>query len=184
MDGLEEQFAVNHFGHFLLTNLLMKKLIEAGLSRIIVVSSLVHHLGHIDFENLNFEKSVVDPYQLYCNTKLANILFVKELSRRLKGTQVIVNACHPGLVKTDIIQEVWYWKNVLKPITYPFFAKNVTQGSQTIIHLSLAPKIQFISGKYFSDCRETKHSNKAMDEEVAKRLWSVSEKLTGHKFVV
>ncbi|RWR98492.1 retinol dehydrogenase 14-like protein, partial [Dinothrombium tinctorium] len=162
---LELQFTVNHLGHFLLTNLLLDILKKSAPSRIVVVSSYLHHWGNIDFENLNFEKYTPDPLFTYCKSKLANVLFVKELARRLQGTYVTANALHPGLVKTDI--------NHLQ--------KTAEEGAQTTIFLSVSKRVENVSGKYYVDCREARSSRKAEDVELAKKLWAVSESLTAIK---
>ncbi|KFM75403.1 Retinol dehydrogenase 13, partial [Stegodyphus mimosarum] len=101
-ENLELQFATNHFGPFLLTHLLIHLMKRSAPSRVIVVSSCTHLWATLDLDNLNCEKYVRDPYWIYCSTKLANILFVHELSKRLIGTGVTVNALHPGGVRTSI----------------------------------------------------------------------------------
>ncbi|XP_066875047.1 retinol dehydrogenase 13 isoform X3 [Kogia breviceps] len=101
-DGFEMQLGVNYLGHFLLTNLLLDKLKASAPSRIINLSSLAHVAGHIDFEDLNWEKRKYDTKAAYCQSKLALVLFTKELSRRLQGTGVTVNALHPGVARTEL----------------------------------------------------------------------------------
>uniref|UniRef100_A0AC11B0V2 Retinol dehydrogenase 13 n=1 Tax=Ovis aries TaxID=9940 RepID=A0AC11B0V2_SHEEP len=101
-DGFEMQLGVNYLGHFLLTNLLLDKLKASAPSRIINVSSLAHVAGHIDFEDLNWEKKNYDTKAAYCQSKLAVVLSTKELSRRLQGTGVTVNALHPGVARTEL----------------------------------------------------------------------------------
>ncbi|XP_070306415.1 retinol dehydrogenase 13 isoform X3 [Odocoileus virginianus] len=101
-DGFEMQLGVNYLGHFLLTNLLLDKLKASAPSRIINVSSLAHVAGHIDFEDLNWEKRKYDTKAAYCQSKLAIVLSTKELSRRLQGTGVTVNALHPGVARTEL----------------------------------------------------------------------------------
>nr|KAF6411541.1 retinol dehydrogenase 13 [Rousettus aegyptiacus] len=101
-DGFEIQLGVNHLGHFLLTNLLLDKLKASAPSRIINLSSLAHIAGHIDFDDLNWEKRKYDTKAAYCQSKLAVVLFTKELSRRLQGTGVTVNALHPGVARTEL----------------------------------------------------------------------------------
>ena len=149
------------------------------------MSSLVHHFGHIDFDNLQMERQVLNTFQVYSNTKLANILFVRELNKRIGSSlSVTVNALHPGLVDTDIDQNSWLWKALCRPIVYPLAAKTAVEGAQTAVHLCLSPLLERVSGKYFSDCRQTKPSMKAMDDNTAKHLWEVSERLTGQKFII
>uniref|UniRef100_A0AAA9SEN4 Retinol dehydrogenase 13 n=1 Tax=Bos taurus TaxID=9913 RepID=A0AAA9SEN4_BOVIN len=101
-DGFEMQLGVNYLGHFLLTNLLLDKLKASAPSRIINVSSLAHVAGHIDFEDLNWEKRKYDTKAAYCQSKLAVVVSTKELSRRLQGTGVTVNALHPGVARTEL----------------------------------------------------------------------------------
>ncbi|XP_058386262.1 retinol dehydrogenase 13 isoform X3 [Diceros bicornis minor] len=101
-DGFEMQFGVNYMGHFLLTNLLLDKLKASAPSRIINLSSLAHVAGHIDFDDLNWEKRKYDTKAAYCQSKLAIVLFTKELSRQLQGTGVTVNALHPGVARTEL----------------------------------------------------------------------------------
>ncbi|RWS29030.1 retinol dehydrogenase 14-like isoform X1 [Leptotrombidium deliense] len=180
-DSLELQFSSNHLGHFLMTNLLLQLLKKSAPSRIVVVSSYLHHYGNVDFENLSFEKYTPDPLFTYCKSKLANILFVKELTRRLQNTQVTANALHPGLVKTDINKDCpWYTRRVLQPIAFRF-AKTAEEGAQTSIFLSTSNKVQNVSGKYFVDCKEANYSPKADDVELCKKMWSVSKTMTSFK---
>ncbi|XP_011909369.1 PREDICTED: retinol dehydrogenase 13 [Cercocebus atys] len=101
-DGFEMQFGVNHLGHFLLTNLLLDKLKASAPSRIINLSSLAHVAGHIDFDDLNWQTRKYDTKAAYCQSKLAIVLFTKELSRRLQGSGVTVNALHPGVARTEL----------------------------------------------------------------------------------
>ena len=100
-DGFEMQFAVNHLAHFLLTNLLLDRLKEAPSARIVTVSSLMHVLGKINFDDINSEKSY-DPWRAYNQSKLANILFTRSLSRHLAFTNVTANALHPGAIATEL----------------------------------------------------------------------------------
>lgn len=177
-DGIEVQFQSNHLGHFLLTNLLIPLLRRSAPSRIVIVSSCLHVLGHIDFDNLNYQQHTPDPGVTYCMTKLCNVLMAQELSSRLDGTGVTANSCHPGLVKTDINRRTpWYIKRVIQPISY-IWAKNATEGAQTQIYLSVSPELEKVTGKYFSDCRPVEPSFKCSDIDLAKKLWSVSEQLS------
>lgn len=178
-DNLELQFATNHFGPFLLTHLLMDLLKKSAPSRIVVVSSVMHHFATLDFGNLNSEKHVRNPFWVYCSTKLANVLFVRELAKRLKGTGVTANALHPGGVKTGIARNgQWYIKYVIVPVIY-FFLKDCESGAQTSIYLAVSEDVQGTSGEYFVDCESVWTSRSARDEEKARKLWQISEKLTG-----
>ncbi|XP_054710865.1 retinol dehydrogenase 13-like [Uloborus diversus] len=178
-DKLELQFAINHFGHFLLTNLLLDLLKKSAPSRIIVVSSITHLWAKLDLDNLNCEKYVRDPYWIYCSTKLANLLFVRELAKRLDSTNVTVNALHPGGVRTRIARNArWFIKYIIVPIVYPFL-KTAKSGAQTTIHLAVSDEVENISGEYFVDCEKYWTSRSAKDDEKARKLWELSEKLTG-----
>lgn len=101
-DGFDMQFGVNYLGHFLLTNLLLDKLRDSGPSRVINLSSLAHVIGEIDFEDLNWDRKKFDTKKAYCQSKLAVVLFTRELARRLEGTGVTVYALHPGVVATKL----------------------------------------------------------------------------------
>ena len=150
--------------------------------RIIVVSSMLHSIGFIDFENLNFEKKTLDPAWQYAMTKLANILTVKELARKLQKLKVpiTVNSLHPGLVRTSINRNTpWYIKHFMQPILYKLWAKNAFEGAQTTIYLAVSPEVKNVSGLYFSDCKVVKSSDASNDQELATKLWSVSEELCG-----
>ncbi|RUS76525.1 hypothetical protein EGW08_015718 [Elysia chlorotica] len=181
-DGLEMQIGVNHFGHFLLTNLLMDKLKSSSPSRIVIVSSLAHRAGVINFEDLNSEKSY-GRVSAYCQSKLANILHALELTKRLEGTGVTANSLHPGAVDTELGRYLVTGlpKVMLASILAPF-VKSPAQGAQTSIRLAVDPSLETVSGKYFSDCKDTKTSAAALDENVAKRLWEVSEKITNSTY--
>ncbi|XP_050478961.1 retinol dehydrogenase 13-like isoform X4 [Bombus huntii] len=111
-EGIELQFGVNHIGHFLLTNLLLDTLKDSAPSRIVNVSSSAHKRGKIKFDDLNNEKTY-EPGEAYAQSKLANILFTKELANKLKGTGVTVNAVHPGIVRTEITRYMGIYQNFL-----------------------------------------------------------------------
>ncbi|KAB0804588.1 hypothetical protein PPYR_01558 [Photinus pyralis] len=180
-DGFEMQLGVNHFGHFLLTNLLLDKLKIPAHSRIINLSSVAHERGTINKLDLNSDKEY-DPGTAYSQSKLANILFTKELNNRLKGTNVTVNSVHPGIVDTELFRHMGFYKSWLatifiKPFVWPFI-KSSRQGAQTVIYTAVDPELNNVSGKYFKDYKETKVSNAADDDQTAKWLWAVSEKWT------
>ncbi|KAM5319546.1 retinol dehydrogenase 14 [Glossophaga mutica] len=179
-DGFEMQFGVNHLGHFLLTNLLLGLLKSSAPSRIVVVSSKLYKYGDINFEDLNSEQSYNKSF-CYSRSKLANILFTRELARRLAGTQVTVNALHPGIVRTNLGRHV-HIPLLVKPlfnlVSWAFF-KTPEEGAQTSIYLASSPEVEGVSGKYFGDCKEEELLPKAMDESVARKLWDVSEVMVG-----
>lgn len=179
-DGFEMQLGVNHMGHFLLTNLLLDVLKATAPSRIVVLSSLAHKFGTINKDDLNSEKSY-SKYKAYSQSKLANILFTRELARRLRGTGVTVNAVHPGVVKTELGRYMIksYVRKVVEPFLYCAF-KTPRSGAQTTLRVALDPDLKTITGKYFADCEikgEAKCGSKD-DDELAAWLWKTSEEWT------
>ncbi|XP_076590588.1 dehydrogenase/reductase SDR family member 13-like [Chaetodon auriga] len=183
-DGLGMMFGVNHIGHFLLTNLLLDRLKECEPSRVVNVSSLGHQYGKIDFDCLNTQKalglgtSFMEVFQVYCDSKLCNVLFTHELAKRLKGTKVTCYSVHPGAIKTDLGRNTPLVQIVMKPLTV-FFFKNTVQGAQTTLHCALQEGLEPLSGRYFSNCALKEPSAKAKDDAAAKKLWELSERLCG-----
>ncbi|XP_068151173.1 retinol dehydrogenase 12-like [Drosophila tropicalis] len=175
-DGFEMQIGVNHMGHFLLTNLLLDNLKAAHSSRIVVVSSGVHCIGKIKTTDLNSEKSYSEG-GAYSQSKLANILFTRELAKRLEGTRVTVNALHPGAVNTELGRN-WSAGRILWPILSPFM-KSPEGGAQTTLYVALDPQLELVSGLYFGDCKPINVSKAAKDDKTGKWLWEESEKWTG-----
>ncbi|XP_078062023.1 retinol dehydrogenase 12-like [Mustelus asterias] len=175
-DGFEMQIGVNHFGHFLLTILLLDQLKNSAPSRIINVSSRAHKIGKIRFNDIHM-KECYDPLVAYCQSKLANILFTRELSQRLQGTGVTVNALHPGILWTDMTRNMMshqpFWVRLLVAPFY-FCLKNPKQGAQTTIHCVVAPDLDTVTGQYFSDCEVSEVAYYAQDECTAKSLWDLS----------
>lgn len=152
LDGFEMQLGVNHLGHFYLTNLLLDKLKQCAPSRIIMVSSVAHKRGEINKFDLNSDTKY-SAEGAYAQSKLANLLFMKELSRRLEGTGVTVNAVHPGIVDTEIIRHMsffnsWIATFLIKPFVWPFI-KSPRQGAQTTVFTALDQSLEKVSGKYF-----------------------------------
>jgi NAD(P)-dependent dehydrogenase (short-subunit alcohol dehydrogenase family) len=174
IDGLETTFAVNHLAYFLLTNLLLEVLKKSAPSRIISVSSEAHKYGKLEFDNLQGEREYKG-IPAYSHSKLANVLFTRELARRLEGTQVTANSLHPGAVATSI------FRNTPKPIEWliKMFTMNPEKGAQTSVYLATAREVEGISGKYFEKKLEKYPSRIAQDDALARRLWEVSERMTG-----
>ena len=178
-DGFEMQFGTNHLGHFLLTMLLLDRLKRSQPSRIINVSSYAHRMGSdkINFADINFEKSY-DRWAAYYNSKLANVLFTRELSKRLEGTHVTVNALHPGAVSTELQRHMFFSSFWFYPIRWYMF-KTAEQGAQTSIHCAVSEEMDGVSGKYLCDCRIVEPSKGAQDDDAAKKLWDLSIKMVG-----
>ncbi|XP_013911736.1 PREDICTED: LOW QUALITY PROTEIN: retinol dehydrogenase 14-like [Thamnophis sirtalis] len=155
-DGFEMQFGVNHLGHFLLTNLLLSLLKSSAPSRIVVVSSKLYKHGEINFDDLNSELSYNKSFA-YSRSKLANILFTRELARRIQNTGVTVNVLHPGIVRTNLGRYVHIpllAKPLFNLVSWAFF-KSPSEGAQTIVYLSTSPEVEGVSGKYFATARRS-----------------------------
>ncbi|KAM4044811.1 retinol dehydrogenase 14 [Anomaloglossus baeobatrachus] len=179
-EGFELQFGVNHLGHFLLTHLLIGLLKSSAPSRIVVVSSKLYKYGEINFDDLNSEKDYSRSFA-YSRSKLANILFTRELARRLEGTGVTVNALHPGIVRTNLGRHInipTLVKPLFNVVSWAFF-KSPAEGAQTSVFLASSPEVEGVSGKYFGDCKEEDLIPKAMDDLVGRKLWDISEVMVG-----
>jgi retinol dehydrogenase-14 len=174
-DGYEYTFAMNHLGHFLLTNRLLDLIRYSAPARIINVSSNAHQTGHIRFDDLMAEKRYMG-WRAYSQAKLANILFAYELDKRLQGTGVTVNAVHPGFVNTNFANNT---SPFIKPMVRlaQCFARSPEKGAETSIYLASSPDVEGISGKYFFDKKERSSNRESYDKKIAKRLWDVSEDL-------
>jgi len=176
VDGIEMTFALNHLAYFLLTNLLLDTLRASAPARIINVSSDAHSGGKIEFDNLQGERSY-SSFGPYGNSKLANILFTKELARRLEGTGVTSNALHPGLTSTGFGRNNPGFLMTIMRSVIPLIARSPEKGAQTSIYLASSPEVQSITGEYFVNCRVAKTAPQAADMAVAKRLWDVSARM-------
>lgn len=172
-DGFEMLMGVNHMGHFLLTNLLLYLLKQSSPSRIVVVSSVAHRIGKLKKDDLNSEQSYKE-FSAYAQSKLANLLFVRALAKRLKGTGVTVNAVHPGAVKTEISKDSSKFLAILLAPLFLLFIKNAKLGAQTQIKLTVDPDLERTTGQYFSNCRLDKASKNAQSDEDAEWLWHES----------
>ena len=180
-DGFETQMGVNHLGHFLLTNLLLDLLKKSAPSRVIVVSSVGHWFvtrTGMNFENMNGEISY-DPLDAYGQSKLANILFTRELARRLEGTSVTANSLHPGFVATELSRHYPEWMQVIFKPVYRQLSKTPMEGAQTSIHLAVSEELEGVTGLYFADCKEKIPAETAQDDKAARKLWEISAKLVG-----
>ncbi|KAI0241881.1 Retinol dehydrogenase 14, partial [Lamellibrachia satsuma] len=181
-DGFETQMGVNHLGHFYLTNLLLPKLKQSAPSRVVVVSSGLHKLGKIEFDNFNSEKQY-DRRAGYANSKLANNMFARELSSRLEGTGVCAYCLHPGMVFTNIGRHVMpslLFKFLLYPLAC-LLLKSPYAGCQTVLYCAVAKELEGVTGHYYGNCEEEEWTQVSLDDVVSKKLWSVSEELTGLK---
>jgi NAD(P)-dependent dehydrogenase (short-subunit alcohol dehydrogenase family) len=176
-DGLEMTFALNHIGYFLLTNLLMNILKRGKNARIVSVSSGAHLSAKINFDDLQFEQKF-SGWAAYCTSKLMNVLFTKELSRRLAGTGVTANCLHPGFVNTGFAGDSSDFFGRMLNFVKNFAAITPEKGAETMIYLSSSQDVTGVTGEYFEKKKIAKVDPKALDSSIAKRLWDVSEKLT------
>jgi NAD(P)-dependent dehydrogenase (short-subunit alcohol dehydrogenase family) len=177
-DGIEETFAVNHLGYFLLTNLLLERIIQSAPARIINISSGSHRDGRIDFDNLQLQEGY-SWNRAYGNSKLANIPFTIELAERLEGTAVTANSLHPGWVATNIgANNVPIFGRLGKAIIN-LTAISPEKGAETTLYLATSPDVANVSGQYFYKCKPARPTAAAQDKAVARRLWEVSERLVG-----
>ncbi|GAB4860670.1 hypothetical protein Ancab_035833 [Ancistrocladus abbreviatus] len=185
-EKIEMTFATNYLGHFLLTEMLLDKMVETAeqtciQGRIINISSVIHRwIKRDSFSfNQNLSPKCYNGTRAYAQTKLANIMHAKELARQLKArkARVTINAVHPGIVKTGIIRA---HKGFITDSIY-FLAsklfKTTSQGAATTCYVALSPKIEGISGRYFADCNESYCSTLANDEYEAQQLWKQTRAL-------
>jgi retinol dehydrogenase 12 len=171
-DGHEQTWETNFLGGFLLTRLLLPALKVAPRPRVVNVSSEAHRTGRIDWSNLELEKGY-GGFQAYSNSKLAQVLFTRELARR--EPRVGVNAVHPGTIATNIWRELPAWLRWLPRLLFPSAAK----GAAPVIRLALAPELDGVSGCYFKKLREVSPSYAGRNDADAARLWEVAAKATG-----
>ncbi|GAB4214677.1 MAG: SDR family oxidoreductase [Roseiflexaceae bacterium] len=176
-DGMEMTLAVQYLAPFLLTNLLRDLLVRSAPARIVNVSSIFHHLGRINFDNLQGERSY-EGTLAYAQSKVAVILFTRELARRLAGTGVVVNSMEPGAVATRIGRSAPLYFQLSFGLLWPVL-RSPAEGARTIVHLACAPEVAAVSGRHFVDCRERTPAPVARDDALAECLWAVSEQLTG-----
>ncbi|WP_405173697.1 SDR family oxidoreductase [Paenibacillus sp. FSL H8-0260] len=177
-DGFEMDLGVNHLGHFLLTNLLLKSLQAAEQGRIIVVASGAYKIGALHYEDPTLARRF-NPAKAYARSKLANILFTRELALRLHGTRVTVNCLHPGAVGTNIgvNRETGFGKSVLKLLSYFFLTPE--QGADTAIYLATDPDLGEVTGQYYYRRKIKQLSPRAQNTIEAERLWQWSQEQVG-----
>src|SRR5574341_42531 len=176
VDDIEYTFAVNHLAPFLLTNLLLDKLKASAPTRIITTSSVAHKNGHIDFDDIQFEKRRYSGISAYSQSKLANVLFTRELARRLTGRRVTANCFHPGAVKTNLVRGSSIYGLVWMAASAFFIGPE--KGADTAIHLASSDEVAGVTGEYFVKRRQERPSDASYDEQAAKKLWELSEELT------
>jgi len=181
-DGFEMHWGTNHLGPFLLTNLLLDTIKKYTPSRIVNLSSDAHRGGNpLPWDDLNNDTIKYSRWNAYCRSKLMNILFTKELEKKIRGTGVTTYAVHPGVVRTDL------WRHTFKEGSCLTCCcagarkafKTPEHGAQTTLYCALAPELAEVSGKYYADCKEKQPTNSAKKDVSAARLWEISAKATG-----
>ena len=176
-DGLEHVFALNHLAPFLLTSLLLPKLTGSAPARVVTVTSDAHSAARLDLADPNLEHGW-DSWRSYANSKLANILFTRELARRLDGTGVTANCAHPGVVRTGFGRESRPLLKLGITIARPFML-SPERGADTIVYLASSPDVAGQTGGYYVKRERREPSAAARDDTLARELWELSEKLTG-----
>jgi retinol dehydrogenase-12 len=176
-DGFEKTFALNHLNYFLLTNLLLDKLKQSNSARIVSTSSMAHGgIRSLDFEDLPYRRKSYSAMAVYGESKLCNILFTYELARRLEGTNVTANCLHPGFVASGFGRNNGTIANIVMTLARPLAISN-EKGARTSIYLATSPECEGVSGKYFVKSRPVHSSPYSYNQEAAKTLWELSEKL-------
>jgi retinol dehydrogenase 12 len=176
-DGFELTFGINHLGHYLFTRLLLDRIKQAGEARIVNVASASHYQAKgIDWSAMNKRTQTRTGMQEYAVSKLSNVLFTKELARRLEGTHVTTYAVHPGVVATDV------WRQVPRPLRWVIKRFMITpeQGAEASLRCATAPELASESGRYYDvGGKEREPSKLAHDVELAQTLWAKSAEWTG-----
>ena len=175
--GVELQLFTNHLGHFMLVTGLLDQLVDDG--RVVMLSSGAHAMAPregIEFDNLSGEKGYL-PWRAYGQSKMANLLFAKELARRLAGTGKSANAVHPGVIKTNLSRHMNPMAQLAYALAGPLALKSVAQGAATEVFVAAHPSVATTSGRYFADCNLARPRRDAEDPALAARLWEVSERI-------
>lgn len=174
-DGFEWSFAVNHLAPFLLTKLLLPTLTQSAPARIVTVASMAYRRAVLDFDDLQWRRRKYQTLPAYSASKLANMLFTLELSRRLAGTGVTANCLHPGVVATNMFSSLGgragkFFGVLLRPLLL-----SPAAGAKTSVYVASAPELANVSGRFFERSREVSLDRHAQDAAAARRLWEISE---------
>ncbi len=176
-DGIEMTLALNHLGYFLLTHLLLDTLKASAPARIVNVASNAHRAGRIDFADIQAQRRY-GGWRAYCQSKLANVLFTYELARRLHGTGLTANVMHPGFVASGFGRNNRGMFGLGMRVAQ-WAALSPEQGAETVIYLATSPDVVHVSAEYFVKARAVKSSRASYDQAAARRLWQLSEDLSG-----
>jgi NAD(P)-dependent dehydrogenase (short-subunit alcohol dehydrogenase family) len=174
-DGLGLMFATNHLAYFVLTNLLLERLRAADGARIVSTASEAHRRARLDFDRLQDQKGMTG----YGTTKLCNILFTRELARRIAGTGITANCLHPGFVATRFGDDSGGAMRAGLAIAKRLFALSPEEGAKTMVYLASSPRVAGQSGGYYDRCAPAEPSHEAQSDAAARRLWDLSAQITG-----
>jgi NAD(P)-dependent dehydrogenase (short-subunit alcohol dehydrogenase family) len=179
-DGFEAHVGINHLGHFLLTSLLLPRLRESAPARVVAVSSEALHFATLtpELHDLDWTERRFIGWRSYGDSKLMNVLFARELSRRLEGEGIVAHALHPGIVRTELARDQRWPMRIVGLLMLPAL-KSPQRGAATTVYAATASELGTSGGGYFSDCAPAKAGTRADDLELAARLWARSEELTG-----
>jgi WW domain-containing oxidoreductase len=174
--GYELQFFTNHIGHFILVTGLLDRLAPTG--RVVVVASNAHRRAPagIDFDNLSGARGY-SPMRTYGQSKLANVLFTRELARRLASGAQTANCLHPGVIATNLMRTVPLVGRVALSLAAPLVLKTAAEGAATQCYLATSPSVANVTGAYYRDCNPAEPSSVAKDAAMAARLWTTSEEI-------
>jgi NAD(P)-dependent dehydrogenase (short-subunit alcohol dehydrogenase family) len=176
-EGLEHVLALNHLAPFLLTSLLLPKLTASAPARVVTVTSDAHSAARLDLSDLNLERGW-SSWRSYANSKLANVLFTRELARRLDGTGVTANCAHPGVVRTGFGRDARPLLKLGVTVGRPFML-TPERGADTIVYLASSPDVAGQSGGYYVKRQLREPSAAARDDDTARQLWEISQEMTG-----
>jgi NAD(P)-dependent dehydrogenase (short-subunit alcohol dehydrogenase family) len=180
VEGLEKQFVTNHLGHFIVGNRLLPQVQAAPQGRVVVLTSSGYQWAPeagIEFDNLSGERDY-NPNRMYGQSKLANHLYVRQLAKNLAGTATTANSVHPGIIMTNLGRNFPKWQQVAAKLIGWTFMKSVEAGSATTCYVATAPALATVSGHYFADCNPEVPGGQMQNDELAAKLWQVSEELT------
>ncbi len=183
-DGFELQFGINHLGHFSLTGLLLPMLLKSDSGRIVTVSSVAHRNGKINFDDLTWDQRGYKAGRAYGDSKIANLYFTSELARMLEDTQVTVAAAHPGWTRTNLQKHSKFWSSL-----NPIFSQEPPMGALPTLRAATDENINnddYYGPGGFLEIKgypiKVNSNPLSKDKQIAKKLWDVSEKLTGIKY--
>ena len=180
-EGYELTWATNHLGPFLLTNLLLERIVESAPARIVMLSSETQRSGHINFDDLQLTGRYTRYTMMgaYAQSKLANVMFTRSLAARLKNSGVTVNALHPGLIATNLVRGLGGPLGIFAFIFNLLFASSPEVGGERIVYLATSSEVAGVTGEYFDKDRIAASNPKALDEQTAERLWQLSQQAVG-----